>query len=123
MGEVTREELAAMTDHELLAYEREHHGDPYMTLLRAKGMQRVALQFWHIGEAGRRCTERPRRRPGVACFRSCFRPTPLVSVSSAAELDVAKVARTRTYAATEMVAHGSNVNSIATNPQRCAFAR
>ena len=22
-----------------------------MTLLRAKGMQRVALQFWHIGEA------------------------------------------------------------------------
>jgi hypothetical protein len=51
MGEVTREELAAMTDQELLASEREHHGDPYMSLLRAKGMQRVALQFWHIGEA------------------------------------------------------------------------
>ena len=34
-----------------LAYEREHHGDPYMTLLRAKGMQRVALQFWHVGAA------------------------------------------------------------------------
>jgi hypothetical protein len=28
MGEVTREELAAMTDQELLAYEREHHGGP-----------------------------------------------------------------------------------------------
>jgi len=42
MGEVTREELAAMTDHEQSASEREHHGDPYMTLLQAKGMQRVA---------------------------------------------------------------------------------
>ena len=51
MGEVTREELAAMTDQELLAYEREHHGDPYVTLLKAKGMQRVALQFWHVGAA------------------------------------------------------------------------
>ena len=29
MGEVTREELAAMTDQELLAYERKHHGDPW----------------------------------------------------------------------------------------------
>jgi hypothetical protein len=28
MGEVTREELAAMTDQELLASEREHYGDP-----------------------------------------------------------------------------------------------
>ena len=51
MGEVTREELAAMTDRELWAYEREHHGDPYVTLLRAKGLQRVALQFWHVGAA------------------------------------------------------------------------
>ena len=51
MGEVTREELAAMTDQELSASEREHHGDPYTTLLQAKGMQRVALQFWHVGAA------------------------------------------------------------------------
>jgi hypothetical protein len=51
MGEVTREELAAMTDQELLAYEHEHHGDPYLTLLKAKGMQRVALRFWHVGAA------------------------------------------------------------------------
>jgi hypothetical protein len=48
MGEVTREELAATTDQELLAYEREHHGDPHMTLVKAKEMQRVALQFWHL---------------------------------------------------------------------------
>ena len=56
MGEVTREELAAMTDQELLAYEREHHGDPYMTLVRAKGMQRVAravLACWGGPEEGR----------------------------------------------------------------------
>jgi hypothetical protein len=51
MGEMTREELAAMTDQELLVYEREHHGDLYVTLLRAKGMQRVALQCWHVGAA------------------------------------------------------------------------
>jgi hypothetical protein len=36
MGDMTREELAAMTDQELLAYEREHHGDPYMTLAKAR---------------------------------------------------------------------------------------
>jgi hypothetical protein len=38
MGEMTREELSAMTDQELLAYKREHHGDPYMTLATAKKM-------------------------------------------------------------------------------------
>jgi hypothetical protein len=48
---MTREELAAMTDQELLAYEHKHHGDPYMTLAQAKEMQRVALQFWHLGAA------------------------------------------------------------------------
>jgi len=66
MGEMTREELAAMTDQELLAYEREHHGDPYMTLLQAKGMQRVALQFWHVGasrtKANRKDEAEARRR-------------------------------------------------------------
>src|SRR3954451_4833337 len=51
MAEVTREELAAMTDQVLSAYEREHQGDPYMSLLKAEGMQRVALQFWHVGAA------------------------------------------------------------------------
>ena len=56
MADMTRAELAAMTDQELLAYEREHHGDPYMTLLKAKGMQRVALRFWHVGAARARST-------------------------------------------------------------------
>ena len=66
MGEVTREELGAMTDQELLAYEREHHGDPYMSLLKAKGMQRIALQFWHVGavrtKADREAQAEARRR-------------------------------------------------------------
>jgi hypothetical protein len=66
MGEMTREELAAMTDPELFAYEREHHGDPYMTLAKAKEMQRVALQFWHLWaakeKADREGQEEARRR-------------------------------------------------------------
>jgi hypothetical protein len=40
-----------MSDQELLAYARERHGNPYMTLGKAKEMQRVALQFWHLGAA------------------------------------------------------------------------
>ena len=62
MGEVTREELAAMTGQELSAYEREHHGDPYMSLLKAKGMQRVALQLWHVGAARKKADREARRR-------------------------------------------------------------
>ena len=32
-----------MTDQELLAYEREHHDDPDMTLAKATETQRLAL--------------------------------------------------------------------------------
>jgi hypothetical protein len=57
-------ELAAMTDQEeLLAYEREHHGDPYMTLAEAKEMQRVALQFWHLLAPQRGGASGPRSTP------------------------------------------------------------
>jgi hypothetical protein len=38
-------------ESKLLAYQRVHHGDPYMTLVKAKEMQRVALRFWHVGAA------------------------------------------------------------------------
>ena len=66
MGEVSREQLTAMTDQELLAYERERHGDPYMSLLRAKGMGRVVLQCWHAGmprtKADRAAEAEARRR-------------------------------------------------------------
>ena len=47
-----------MTDQELLAYEREHHSDPYMGLVKAKELQRVALQFWHIGAARTRANRK-----------------------------------------------------------------
>ena len=63
-----------MTDQELLAYEREHHGDPYMSLLRAKGMQRVALQLWHVGaartKANREARAEARRRLHEKLFPS-----------------------------------------------------
>ena len=66
-----------MTDQELLAYEREHHDDPHMTLAKAKEMQRVALQFWHLGAANKKADPETEERRGVGCIRSCFRPTPL----------------------------------------------
>ena len=61
MGEMTREELSAMTDQELLAYEREHHDDPHMTLAKATEPQRRALQFGHLAPPTRRRSGRPRR--------------------------------------------------------------
>jgi hypothetical protein len=74
MGDMTREELSAMTDRELLAYEREHHGHPYMTLVSAKGMQRVALQLWHVGaartKAGREAEAEARHRLHQKLFPS-----------------------------------------------------
>ena len=42
---MTREELATMTDQELLAYEREHHGDPYMTLAVWRRRPPLAQRF------------------------------------------------------------------------------
>jgi hypothetical protein len=45
---MTRDQFASLTEVELLAYERKHHGNPYMTLAKAKKMQRVALRFWHL---------------------------------------------------------------------------
>jgi hypothetical protein len=78
---MTHEELAAMTGQELLAFEREHHGDPCMSLLTAKGMQRVALRFWHVGAARTKADREAQGRRGVACIRRCFHPTPLVFLS------------------------------------------
>ena len=51
MGEMTREELWAMTDQELLAYEREHHDDPDMTLAKATETHRLALHCIVLGRA------------------------------------------------------------------------
>ena len=52
MGEMTREEeLAAMTHQQLLAYQRERHGNPYMPLSMAKKMQKLDFKFMHLGAA------------------------------------------------------------------------
>ncbi len=90
MGEVTREELAAMTDQELLAYEREHHGDPYLSLLRAKGMQRVALQCWHVGAAWKKADRGPGGGPAS--------PASDVVPSDSAVLGSKRVAETGNHA-------------------------
>jgi hypothetical protein len=79
MGEMTREERAAMTDQELLAHEREHHGDPYMTLAKAKEMQRVALQFWHLGTAKKKADREVQEEARRRLNEKLFPPTPLVN--------------------------------------------
>ena len=87
ISEVTREGLAAMTDQELLAYEREHYGDPYVTL-----------------------REGERDAAGSPAVLACWG-------------GLVKVARTRTYAATEMVGTWLQRQQHRDQPQRCAFAR
>jgi hypothetical protein len=49
---MTREQLARMSLDELLAYERERHGDPYMNLTDAKALRKMSLEFWHMGGEG-----------------------------------------------------------------------
>jgi hypothetical protein len=48
MSKMTRDRLASLTDNELLAYERERHGNPYMSLSVANEMRKIALKFWHL---------------------------------------------------------------------------
>ncbi|HYN72751.1 MAG TPA: hypothetical protein VES60_09640 [Nakamurella sp.] len=43
----TREELAAMTDDEVLAHYRAKHGNPYMPLSMAKEARRQDFKWWH----------------------------------------------------------------------------
>ena len=44
---MTREQLAAMTDDEMLAFQRAKHGNPYMPLSMAKKMQREEYKWRH----------------------------------------------------------------------------
>jgi hypothetical protein len=46
-----RDRLASIADDELLGYERQRHGDPYMTLGMATELRKTALKFWHLGAA------------------------------------------------------------------------
>jgi hypothetical protein len=48
MADMTRERLVTMSDDELLAYEREKHGNPYMSLGVSKELRKIALKFGHL---------------------------------------------------------------------------
>jgi hypothetical protein len=72
MAEMTRDRLTCLADDELLVYQREHHGNAYMTLAKAKEMQRVALQFWHLGAAKDKADRQAPRRGH--CDPASFRP-------------------------------------------------
>jgi hypothetical protein len=67
-----RDRLVSMTDDELLAYERQRHGDPYMMVGTAKELRKTALKFWHLGRPGSR-PRRPGRTPAASFERSCGR--------------------------------------------------
>ena len=56
-----RDQLVSMTDDELLAYERQRHGNPYMTLGTAKELRKTALKFWHLGAARGQAEEQARK--------------------------------------------------------------
>ena len=65
--------VAPMRD-ELEEYERAHHGNPYMTLAKAKEMQRVALQFWYLRAAQKKAdrqTQVPRTSSLSKSRRRC----------------------------------------------------
>jgi hypothetical protein len=60
MGKMTRDRLASLADDELLAYERERHGNPYMSLAQAKDLRRTALKCWHLGAVKENAEEKAR---------------------------------------------------------------
>ncbi len=53
---VNREQLAAMTDDEILTYQRAKRGNPYMPLSMAKKMQREEYKWLHLRESWKRGT-------------------------------------------------------------------
>ena len=88
---MTRDELAAMTDDEILAHYRHKHGDPYMSLRTAREMHRAVFRWWHLtASAAKRNNEAQAdwpRRPGlITAPRSVghpgFRPRPDVAVTA-----------------------------------------
>lgn len=48
---MNRDELSAMTDEEILAYQRAKRGNPYMPLSMAKKMQRAEYKWAHLTAA------------------------------------------------------------------------
>jgi hypothetical protein len=65
---MTREELAVMTDDELLAFQRAKHGNPYMPLSMAKKMQREEDKWRHLKEAATGTPREPCRYGDGTCL-------------------------------------------------------
>lgn len=58
---MTREELAAMTDDEILAHYRRKHGSPYMPLSMAKKAREADFKWWHLGALAKQRAEEERQ--------------------------------------------------------------
>jgi hypothetical protein len=65
---MTRDELAAMDDDEILAHYRRKHGNPYMPLSMAKEMHRFAFKYLHD------TLRAEARRKGIPHCRRTIRP-------------------------------------------------
>ena len=48
---MNREQLSAMTDAEIPAFQRKKHGDPYLPLSMAKKMHREEFKWLHLANA------------------------------------------------------------------------
>ncbi len=63
---MNREELSAMTDAEILAFQRKKRGNPHMPLSMAKKLHREEFKWLHLAKAA--------RPPSEACrylYRTC----------------------------------------------------
>lgn len=65
---MNREQLAAMTDDEILAYQRAKRGNPYMPLSMAREMQRYVYRWAHLKNAARGTPSEPCRYRDGTCL-------------------------------------------------------
>ncbi len=65
---MTREELAALTDDEILAFQRAKYGDPYMPLSMAKKMQHEEHKWRHLKKAATGTPPEPCRYGDGTCL-------------------------------------------------------
>ena len=61
---MTREQLAAMTDEEILAHYRHKHRDPYMPLSMAKKIQREDFKWRHVKALVKKRAQERKLLPG-----------------------------------------------------------
>lgn len=71
---MNREELSAMTDAEILAFQRKKHGDPFMPLSMAKKMHREEFKWLHLAKVAPPPAEPCRYVDGTCATHSDRRP-------------------------------------------------